>query len=594
MVIKVIIFLIYILIINPFNIRNNEVENNDKRDIKKQVYNTNSKSLIHPLIDLTNDGKNVLNPCYIDFDSTNKDILINCSIIYYDSHFINFAFKFLDNPFDSQENLMFYYDIFYISENTYKYFYTVGIKIDRSLVIEKNVYEYRIVANFDEENNILGITICKVVINPNIFTNIKLQSYLNNCLIDASIYSDNYKGIVSYEEKDFNFLNVNKSFLFNKNKLIIEHSEDLYKRKELLNLLSNMYFYDDVSKNYLRLEVNEESLYIFARKLINPIANQTYELNLNINLEGSDYKCVFRVSYFDKYPLIIEVNNLINANTLVYSYKKALTEEDLIKEILLNVRVYKENVNKLFTPNIKLDYFVPYKLGFFGFSIYVTDGINETYWNGFVDIIDDYGPIISGPKVITTSINHVVTKDEILTMYSAYDDIDKNMVIKDIYLNEYHQNDNPKTKGEYKIIISAKDINNNLSMYEAKINVLDDDTKLWYLSDSTLHIIEGTKVSALELVRRLVDENMLEDLEYEYANYVSDTQIDGTQAPGIHYITIRVETKEGVFKYLNIKVIVEENTVKEIETNVEEDIWTKIKNFFVSILNYIKKMFGIE
>lgn len=179
-------------------------------------------------------------------------------------------------------------------------------------------------------------------------------------------------------------------------------------------------------------------------------------------------------------------------------------------------------------------------------------------------------------------------------MYSTHDDIDKNVVIKDLYLNEYHQNNNPKTKGEYQIIISAKDINNNLSTYEAKINVLEDDSAFWYVYDSTLTVLEGTKISAIEIVRRLIDENLLEDLDYESASYVTETKIDGTQSIGTHYITIRVETKEGVFKYLNLKVIVEENTTIKLNDEVEENIWTKIKYFFLSIINYIKKVFGIS
>lgn len=363
---KFISLFVLIGLIFPFGLHRNNKENRIIDSTKERVKSKNEYNKDIPMVNFDTDGSNILNPTYVDFDKTSGDILFNCLITNYHSGYITFSYRFLENPFLSNANLKFSFGIFYKSLDVYKSFFPMTSIIDSQLNSVSDVEGFKTIANFDSTKNILGISFSYPFRISIMFANIKLNSYINNGLIDASIYSGKFNGIIPYEkEGDENEIKKGKSFIFNKNKLSINYGEDLYKKNEPYKLFANMYFYDD--NKYHRLKINEDSFFIFIRKLFNPVVNEIYELKASYVCEDENYICTLNVSFFDNYPLVIEVNNLVNANTLVFSYKKALTEEDLIKEILLNVNVYKKDINKTYTPNITIEYFVPYKTGFFLF-----------------------------------------------------------------------------------------------------------------------------------------------------------------------------------------------------------------------------------
>jgi len=534
--------------------------------VDQKSYSTSSS------VKWTTNGLNVVTPDFFSFNHNSGEITGGGRTeLIKNVSYITISFQFIDCPFSVNSPFETYIEVQGLYSGKTVYTYSISDMPLGFLTIDDGNIEVK----YDNQEKVIALTYKINKSDQFRLDNLKFKTNKENSLVNACMYTGSYTGIKFYQREitAYQIETPSDRRLLTKNVDSTHFEVSPVSLVEPLKLFSKVYYYDMETNTMYRPITTNSEMSSFTRQIKNFIINKTYELNIKFYVNNQYLNKKILYTSIDQKAPSIKVNNLIDENKFRYSYSSALTKEDLLRLLSSNIEVYDNEQKKYFTPNITIQNYVPFVIGSYPVTIEGSDGENISYWNGYVELIDDIGPKISGPKVISTTTSNPLSSKEILDLYSFYDEIDKTNIDYSISEDNYHVSRNSLTKGDYKIQISAKDKSDNVSTQEVTVSVLDSNDAFWYISNSTLFVNENTKISAKELVRRMVDEGILENLDYKSASYIGDLSIDGTQKPGIYYVTLRVETEDGTFKYLNLNINVQNlNHETNNQIPVDEEI----------------------
>lgn len=515
------------------------------------------------------DGENLATPDFFNFDRKTGEITLGDSLDYIKGNSsVTFAFQFTDTPFTATNPFEAYVHAYHIGYSNFYYDNRIT-SVPSTNTMEFNNKE--VILKYIPSENIIGLTYTPLCDSTFELLDIKFKTSKTNRLVNASIYSGAFDGIKYFNRDIINpkvEIPADANVLSDTNTKI-EFTNKPHEVVEPLKLLSKVFFYSNETGKYYRALPINDSLVSFARQTNNITPNKDYFLDVEFNVEGKKIQHQIQYKVIDNTPPEIRVVNVIKDNLFRYSYSKALTEIDLQNLLATNFEIYDHEHKKTFSPQILLTDFEPFLIDTFPFKVIGSDGQNQAEWNGFVELIDDIAPVIKGPKTITTNTSKILSSEDILTLFSSHDDIDKSEVTLGIEEDSYHVGRNSVTKGKYNLTIVSSDKSGNTSSTDVVIDVEESQDSYWYIVESKLHMVEGTKISAKELIRRMIDEGLIQDLNFKSASYIGDMSLDGTQKEGTYSITLRAETEEGIFKYLNLNVVIFKQEKEETKTDEE-------------------------
>lgn len=358
-------------------------------------------------------------------------------------------------------------------------------------------------------------------------------------------------------------------------------------------LLNAVIAYDEEDKKYYRPKPADDSYEAYAAAIPDIQSGDVHSVKLMAMDSDSNVSFfTIHIHYVDYNPPVITVGDDDSANLRI-SYEDAQSQGDLIAAIKSYITVT-DDVAESIVPVVELkgDFDPEDPLGSYDFKVMASDGLNSAERNGTADVVDDVGPDISGPKKLTVSVSHKLEEATILAMYSAYDDIDGEITNLKVKSNEYKGNETKE--GTHKLVLTCSDKAGNVSDYSVDIVVGEADGPVWYIVEGEIHIVQGSSLSPLEVVRRLVDEGTLEDRNYQKAEIVSGPAIDAGLDVGTHEVQIKAENKDGHQQYVKVTVNVMERTKMDLIPAEKNGFFQWIIDFFNSIGEWFKNLFGIK
>jgi hypothetical protein len=123
---------------------------------------------------------------------------------------------------------------------------------------------------------------------------------------------------------------------------------------------------------------------------------------------------------------------------------------------------------------------------------------NSSELTVLVSVIDKKAPIITGPtSIYLYTTDPALTNQQILSKYSAFDDVDLDNVEIVISQNLYNQTTLP---GKHRVEISATDSNNNTRYYNIYIHVIDNRGPIFETTDQILVKSTSDLMSEQEII----------------------------------------------------------------------------------------------
>ena len=263
----------------------------------------------------------------------------------------------------------------------------------------------------------------------------------------------------------------------------------------------------------------------------------------------------------------VEASNMY----LYVGYSEQLTIEEFTN------RFFTISDNKTPREKLKIEYVPELKLSWpiNSYScIYVTDEDgNSSSMNFLYYVTDDLAPEIYGPNILTFHYDENVSLEEILSYYSAHDEVDGK---SEIVTNDTYQNKSTN------ILLQAYDKVGNVGNKLIQIDVLETPS-FWYV-ETTLDLDNLTYYSAEEIVNLLMEKQLLEKFEYLYACYQNNIYETNYHISGLYEEKIDIYViNESIPRTINIKLNVLSSN-QTIEEEKEEFWWD-------SFLLFIKKLF---
>lgn len=275
---------------------------------------------------------------------------------------------------------------------------------------------------------------------------------------------------------------------------------------------------------------------------------------------------------------VYEVPLVSMTNMYIYvGYGENLTEKDFIERyvIIEDNKTAFEDLIIWFEP--KLDLSWPKSNGYA--FVYVKDednNIGSSYFLYYV--LDDVAPEIYGPDTLTFNSNSNITIEQIISYYSAFDEVDGALTITcdDVIENKS------------KIIkLKAVDNSNNVAIKNVKVNFVEKNN-FWYI-ESTIDVTNKKLFNAEEIVNLLIEKDLMQNIDYLYANYNSNLYVNNYMITGLYTVGIDIYSLENNSPFtikVNINVIDEETDEEISETHWWDSLFLFIKKLFQKIIDF--------
>jgi|GEM_PF-6702468 len=237
------------------------------------------------------------------------------------------------------------------------------------------------------------------------------------------------------------------------------------------------------------------------------------------------------------------INDLSGDEDIIVSYTEFLDIDSYIRSRSI---IVSDNVSIISADNFaySTSYRNTSRPGTYTLTIRYQDEANNT---GFlikrIRVIDDVAPIIEGPDTIQKKFNEVLSINEIISKFSAHDEIDG---VTRVEISYNGLTGNAATLGEYSITISSKDNSNNTSTKTLIVKVIDINAPIVYLIDSKYIIVnQGEFLTFNDLVSIMKYNNLFSEAEATSITILEDEYTPNFQTLGLHQIKLHVISENG-------------------------------------------------
>ena len=304
------------------------------------------------------------------------------------------------------------------------------------------------------------------------------------------------------------------------------------------------------------------------------------------DIHGNISMFTFRITIFDsKKPSISQLADEINI-----SYTTPLTSE-----MLLEYFAFSDNyLNEIRSTEI-IDLESVDEENYIGkrrFKVKATDmSDNVATLESEVNVVDDVKPVISGVDEICINAGYSLSDEEILSHYSAVDEIDGETELK------IENRDIGTAVGLYSCDVISTDSSGNKAVKTVFVQVTDSDGPEFYVNKSTITIYGYHMISSDTIVKALVTTNQLPEKTYVYSEFISGNYASETDEIdcGTYQERIAAHADNGDIEYSDVTIIVKSASESK-ETDVDLTFWDKVVQWFASIWaaisNFFARIFG--
>ncbi|MGI6710702.1 MAG: hypothetical protein ACOX4W_04575 [Bacilli bacterium] len=236
---------------------------------------------------------------------------------------------------------------------------------------------------------------------------------------------------------------------------------------------------------------------------------------------------------------------------------------------------------------VAYDYYTPNydKCGLWEIMFRVSDSVeNEIEFALFVYNKDNVAPIIVGPSLITTTKEEMLTDIDIISNFSAYDEIDLD-VSDSLIVNENAYYNNASKVGEWYVCLEASDKSGNKVTYACYIKVIDNEAPIFVIDPLIVNLTFTNQKPTLEnIISNLKIENQISSFATIEILYDGYSNVEGQDE---YFVRLLIDEE-----IKDLKIILTE-TISEEKPNIIKKVFNAIKNFFVEIFNLFKKLWEI-
>lgn len=283
-------------------------------------------------------------------------------------------------------------------------------------------------------------------------------------------------------------------------------------------------------------------------------------------------------------PFIVTINLIDDIKPQIYglnaftSYLSSPLSLTYLKQELSAIDNYDGNISSklqitddTYSPNInnKGTYYITFE---------VTDSSQNTSENFKISItnVDDVSPTIIGPSYQKYAIDNKPSLNNILSDYTCYDNIDKNLEINidnDTYSDSF-------TTGLYYVSLSCTDLENNESApFTIKTEIVDI---LLNLNEIVIYLPTSKNYSLSE-INNIINFN-------ESYTLIQNTYTPNYKTEGTYIIEYKLEDTSTII--ITVNTYIDNSNIKEnislTQEEKKETFFSKIKSFFLNIINKIK------
>jgi len=315
----------------------------------------------------------------------------------------------------------------------------------------------------------------------------------------------------------------------------------------------------------------------------------TLETNLDVVFSSTDSRgntstFTYRIVITDSVPP--EISPL--EEKLCFSYTDTLTEEKLLSCFSFSDNYLDEIDSRRITDfnfNLGENY-----IGKINFTVEASDiSGNICTLDASAEIIDDIAPEINGEDEIVIKAGEKLTDEEIISHYSATDEIDGQTEVT-IKCNNLEGNYN--SIGIYTCEIESKDSSNNVATKTIFLQVVDSTGPSFYVNEGTITQFGSHMISSDEVVESLVRSNQLPKKNYVYSEFLYGNYQgkNGEIEIGTYNEKVAAHADDGSIEYASVTII-----VKSEEQNISKhkvSFWEKIALWFVNLWKAIRHFFS--
>ncbi|HHX79759.1 MAG TPA: DUF5011 domain-containing protein [Acholeplasmataceae bacterium] len=217
------------------------------------------------------------------------------------------------------------------------------------------------------------------------------------------------------------------------------------------------------------------------------------------------------------------------------------------------------------------------KIGNYKIIFLATDSSgNETTFPLTVEVRDLVAPVITGPAKIRKSYQETLLVEEILKLYSGFDDQDGEVAVS-VMTDDYSEN--MYELGTWNIKLKASDAGGNVSTYEVKVEVYDGRGPVFIISKNKIEIefLEAGPDLTLLLYQLQQEENLPSD---HVLKIIKDEYSENKKNPGTYQVVLA-----GDNEVYELKLEVKPEVSLETSLNFIEKVWKKITGFFQKVFN---------
>ncbi len=262
---------------------------------------------------------------------------------------------------------------------------------------------------------------------------------------------------------------------------------------------------------------------------------------------------------------VFDVNNF-KSKLMAYDY----TEGEVSENIYIAYDYYSPNYNKC---------------GLWEVMFRVSDSKeNESEFSLFVYNKDNVPPVIVGPSLIVTTKDEVLTEEEIISNFSAYDELDLDVSDSIIITSNAYLKNSSKV-GTWFISLEASDSSGNKAVYYSNIEVIDNEAPVFVIDPLIVNLTFTTERPTIDvIISNLKTENQISPDALIKIIYDGYSNVEGKDE---YFIKLLVDEE-----VKDIKIILTE-TIEQEKPNIIKKVFNAIKNFFLGIFNLFKKLWEI-
>ena len=465
-------------------------------------------------------------------------------------------------------------ELFYLKENTYLPVnkskseldtYLSGKNIDNCFILKLtlNVQKYDKLTLFELFYSDTPIQIKNVILSPSILKDEEILQY-NKVTLDSknSEYSSYYGKSPS--------LNIDSQ----------------YGRIYSPNYLSNCFIsYDGKSNTYFYPDEFEDEQGYFENGDKASLGSK-YIIFLNAyNVNNEKSTITFNIKIVDTLPPTIKKIDTVDEITC--SYKTNFDDPTFINKYFsiidnyssdIQMNILDENNNKITSTVSKI------KAKIVAYDHFK----NKSEFPFSLNLIDDISPIISKEYFfLSLNENFTLDSEEILNLFSAYDEIDKDTRIK-LFSDTY--SNNKEKEGLYIFTVITSDKSSNISKDSIEIEVKRNGP-VFYANENYLKILDSKNLNDTDLINLLIKNGQIPDEEYLSISNNLNTNLQDLEV-GKYDINFTLVDKNG--QIIEAKMIVEIIN-SEIGENKELSFFEKVSrwfdNLFKTIGDFFKNLF---